>query len=1040
MSPAEFKAKWERYRGKETAGYVEHFNDLCKMLGQRTPAEADPSGTEWFCFQKHVTKDLEVKGWLPKNTGDERGFADVWRKNCFAFEYKGKRKDLAEAHKQLLRYRESLENPPLLCTCDFDRFVVRTNFNGTVSVTYEFTNDEIDKPENIRVLRALFENPDSLRPLQTTAKVTEELAEAIGEVARSLQEREAVELADARNRREVNVALRKNLRIARFLNRIVFCLFAEDTGLLPSELVHDVLKKSAESPDYFAPALESLFRAMSKGGLYGPHQIRHFNGHLFEDTTVFELLPEEIRKLAIASESSWHSIQPSIMGTLFERALEPEQRSQLGAHYTSEEDIKTLVEPVLMSPLRREWHSILHSEEMKLKTRTGILKQRVTLREFQNKLANVTVLDPACGSGNFLYVALRSLLDLEKEVLTTAAKLGLSFTPKVDVTQLRAIEINPYAYELAQVSVQIGALQWRRENGFDNERSPVLRTLQGFENKDALLRETFKKQPKNLKAAREEEHAQQTEMFRIFHERAWPEATVILGNPPFLGDKVMRGELGDEYVDELRAIFDGRLPGQADFCCYWFEKARAQIELKKTERVGLVATQNIRGGASRAVLDRIKASGDIFFAISDRNWVLSGAMVHIAMVGFDVGLEKERVLDGVSVDRINSNLSAGADITKAVRLQSNSNVGFLGSCKGGPFDISEDEARELLMAAGNPNGNPNSDLVRPVCNSEDLTQGAPRRWIIDTANLTLPLAAMYEKPFRIIEERVKPVRTINRDKWLRENWWRPQRMRAEMRAAIEPLSRFLVTPTTSKHRIWSWLAHPTIPDHKLIVFGRDDDLFFGVACSRFHELWAREIGTQLRERESGLNYNVQSSFETFPFPPGVLDRGESLPSSVQNAIARIEVAAKDLHEARCRWLTPKEWIRRDVLTFPASVDGIWRHFIDRSTVVDKVGVASYGVLSPATPSAAEHLKARTLTELYNQKPSWLAELHAQLDDAVAAAYGFRDTPSDKQVIAALIELNNGVATREAGIRLSTASKDAPAKIPRQRNKSADELV
>lgn len=240
MTWAEFKKKWSRYRGKESSAYQEHFNDLCRLLDHPTPVEADPSGTEFFCFQKRVVKDLELFN-LPENpdAGDprERGFADVWKKDCFGWEYKGRKKSLDEAYKQLQRYREALLNPPLLVVCDFDRYIIKTNFNGTVQEPYEFTNDQIDRPENLRTLRAVFCDPGYLKPQRTTAQVTEKLAGQIAAVAKSLQTRESVELADAKSRRAVNVGQRKNLRIARFVNRLVFCLFAEDTGLLPKPRV-----------------------------------------------------------------------------------------------------------------------------------------------------------------------------------------------------------------------------------------------------------------------------------------------------------------------------------------------------------------------------------------------------------------------------------------------------------------------------------------------------------------------------------------------------------------------------------------------------------------------------------------------------------------------------------------------------------------------------------------------------------------------------------------------------------------------------------
>src|SRR5437764_1872584 len=506
MTPAEFKRKWAKYSGKETSAYQEHFNDLCALLGQPSPVTADPTGSESFCFQKRVLKDAELfafddGGRVAEEPDQERGFADVWKRGCFAWEYKGKKKNLDEAYRQLLRYRESLLNPPLLVVCDFDRYIVRTNFNGTVQETKEFFNAQIDEPWVLSLLRAVFADPEFLKPQRTTAEVTEKLAQQIGAVVCSLQKRESVELIDAKSRREHCVAQRKNLRIARFLNRIVFCFFAEDTGLLPKGIVTDIFKTGGDDPAHFAATLEELFRTMATGGRFGAQKIRHFNGHLFEEATVFELTEKEIGELATAGEADWQFIQPSIMGNLFERGLDPDHRAQLGAHYTSEEDIKTLVEPVLMAPLRREWSTIKGELAPAFVRGEGKASDRAKLSTFHDKLAAITVLDPACGSGNFLYVSLQLLLDLEKEVIAFATQLGLKFEPRVNVQQLKAIEVNAYAFELAQVAVQIGYLKWRRDNGFPNEREPVLQDLEHFQNEDALLIPHFRSKAKTLKEA-----------------------------------------------------------------------------------------------------------------------------------------------------------------------------------------------------------------------------------------------------------------------------------------------------------------------------------------------------------------------------------------------------------------------------------------------------------------------------------------------------------------------------------------------------------
>jgi type II restriction/modification system DNA methylase subunit YeeA len=1071
MTAAEFKKKWSRYQGKETSGYAEHFNDLCRLLGHPTPAQADPSGRDAFCFQKRVIKDAELFEVETAAAGEpeERGFADVWKKGCFAWEYKGKKKNLDEAYKQLLRYRESLLNPPLLVVCDFDRYIIKTNFNGTVQEVYEFTNDQIDRRENLINLRALFFDPEFLKPQRTTAQVTEKVAAQIAAVAKSLQSRESVELADARSRAEVNVAQKKNLRIARFLNRIIFCLFAEDTGLLPQDLFTEILKSSLLEPEHFSEAVEQLFRVMARGGLFGKDKIRHFNGHLFEDSTVFELTEVEIKSLADAAEADWQFIQPSIMGTLFQRAMDESQRSQLGAHYTSEADIKTLVEPVLMQPFHREWAEIKGELAAAYAKGKGNAAHRERLANFLKQLYSVKVLDPAAGSGNFLYVSLQLLLGLEKEAITFAAQLGFAFRPQVDVQQLKAIEINPYAFELAQVSVQIGWLQWRRDNGFDNDRSPVLQVLDGFENTDALLRITYRTEPKNLKEARQQEHEFDSPFqLRAYHEKHWPDCHVIVSNPPFLGDKLMRGELGHEYVVELRRVFSDRLPGQSDLCCYWFEKARELIAGGKCQRAGLLATQGIRGGANREVLKRIKQSGNIFFAVSDQEWLLAGANVHISMVGFDNGGESERWLDGKKVDDINADLSTAADLTKSRKLHSNENLSFLGSCKGGDFDISEAEALNLLTSRGNLRQKLNSELVKPVKNSEDLLQRSAERWIIDTAGLSLAATQLYKKPCAIIVARVKPHRDKNRDKWLRKNWWRPQRMRPEMRSRIQSMERFLVTTTTSKHRLFVWLQHPILPDHQLIVFARDDDYFMGVLQSRFHEVWALAQGTHFG---SGPRYTPTTCFETFPFPfaddlhqaapPPVGPPKSKKPAPdrfyAENLAAKnyfmgkedappyghwrktreaygadIAAAAAELNEFREQWLNPFEWTVENILEFPGSTDGPWARYVVNP---DKngIGTVRYPRMEPRDAECAAKLKKRTLTNLYNERPDWLNFAHQKLDAAVAAAYGWPPDLSDEQILEKLLSLNLARAAEEAH-----AAKGHQPKA--QRSKQEDELV
>jgi type II restriction/modification system DNA methylase subunit YeeA len=985
-----------------------------------TPAEADPTGSESFCFQKRVIKDAELFDLEHPDSGDptERGFADVWKKGCFGWEYKGKKKNLDEAYKQLLRYREALLNPPLLVVCDFDRYIIRTNFNGTVQETHEFTNDQIDRPENLRILRAVFENPDFLKPQRTTAQITKALAEKFAQVARSLYKRESAELADANNRAEVNVAHRKSLRIARFLNRLIFCFFAEDTGLLPKKLFSELARTALDDPRQFSQALESLFRTMATGGMFGPHKIRHFNGHLFEDSTVFDLNDDERRILAEASEADWQFVEPSIMGTLFARGLDPDQLAALGAQYTDRPDIITIVEPVLMAPLRREWAALKASLLPAFKRSQGTPEDRARIQAFLKKLRKLVVMDPACGSGNFLYVSLQMLLDLEKEVITFATMLGFQFTPEVGVHQLRAIEVNPYAYELAQVTAQIGYLQWRRDNGFDNDRTPVLQKLDGFLNEDALLVPHYHSKAKSLKEAQAGEHAEDDSL-KFYSEREWPECDVLVGNPPFLGGKLLRRELGDAYVKALFETYGKQVRPEADLCCYWFEKARLLIEQGKCKRAGLLATQGIRGGANRDTLKRIKGTGDIFFAESDRDWVLAGANVHVSMIGFDNGKQHERILDGKPVTVINANLSAATDVAQARSLSANAGIVFMGDTKGGAFDVTEADAMAMLREP-NPHGLPNSNVLMPWANGFDITRRNRCMWIVNFGTeLSEPNAAAYEAPFKLIREHVREPRLKNNREAYRNYWWRHVEARPGMLAALAPLPRFLACVSLSKHRLFAWLEAPLLPDHQLFAFARTDDYFYGVVHSRFHAVWSLKQGTRLETRP---RYTPTTCFENFPFPR---------PTPAQEAA--IAATAKELNELRERWLNPPEWTVERILEFPGSVIGPWSRYVVNS---DKngIGTVRYPRLEPRDADCAAKLKKRTLTNLYNERPAWLDLAHKKLDAAVANAYGWPVDLSNEQILERLLALNLERAAEEA------KAQESPKRKTTQRGKAAHELI
>ena len=931
MTPREFAAKWAGSTRNERAASQEHFIDLCRMLEAQTPNEADPTG-DWYAFEK----DAEKSG------GDEdgSGFADVWKRNHFAWEYKAKKKDLKAAYNQLLRYRESLQNPPLLVVCDLNRFEVHTSFTNTVKVIHEFelADLEADPTEFLRVMRAVMASPDDLQPEVTPDQVTQEAAQNFSEIAKKLRDRG-----------------HESHDVAHFLNRIIFCLFAEDAGLLPSGLLERIAESTRLKPDDFNTALRDLFGKMSKnGGLFGTERIDWFNGGLFDSDEVLPLVTAEMDLLRWVGRLDWSQINPAIFGTLFERGLDPSKRAQLGAHYTDTTSIERVVEPVVIMPLRREFEamkesvSALLAKGMSATTAKGTLKtQSKPVKEFQaflERLRDVRVLDPACGSGNFLYVALRSLKDLERDVILWGSQtFGVTEFPRVGPKNVLGIELNEYAAELARVTIWIGEIQWMIHNGFGYLRDPILQPLDNIRTGDALILEGDE---------------------GSCVEVPWPEAEFVIGNPPFLGGKLLRRGLGDEYVNRMFDVYRGRVPAEADLVTYWFERARAAIEGGTSKRVGLLATQGIRGGANRRVLDRVKETGDIFLAWPDEVWVVEGATVHVSIVGFDDGSESNRSISGAPAVAINSNLTGGVDLTKAQRLPENMGLAFMGDTKGGAFDIDSKAANDLI-GQPNPDGRDNREVVRPWVNSLDVARRPRNMWIIDfPPGMPIEQAALYEAPFEYVRDQVKPIREKNKRALYAEKWWIHAEPRPGMRRALAPLSRYLATPTVSKHRLFAWLQPPTLPDHQLIVIAKDDDFTFGVLHSRVHEVWARRMGTQLREAESGFRYTPSTTFETFPFPHPTEEQ--------QNAISEI---AQRLGHLRSQWLNP-----------PGQDDSV--------------------------------LKKRTLTKLYNEPPTWLQHLHEELDAAVIDAYGWSKEATDEQILEGLLKLNQERTSAPGSQKLS----------------------
>lgn len=943
MTPAEFIQKWHGSALSERAGAQAFFLDLCELLG--VPKPSDP---ENYCFERGASR-----------TGAGQGWADVWKRGCFAWENKAPGKDLSGALKQLMTYALALDNPPLLVVCDREIIQIHTHFTGTPSEVHTIHLQDIGLPENLAKLHALFEQPDHFRPRRSTFDVTEEAAARMGSVAKRLTERGEAPQA-----------------VAHFLIQCLFCMFAEDAGILPEKLFETVLDKSNPDGSKAQARLKLLFEAMQGGGAFGADDIPWFNGGLFREINVPALATEDVVELLTAARMNWGAIEPAILGTLFERGLNPDMRSQLGAHYTDPATIMKLVGPVVEQPLLAEWKAVYAriSSSME-KYRQGGKGSQTAYREaqasfigFLERLKDYRVLDPACGSGNFLYLALKSLKDLEHRVNLEAEALDLQRQVSIEVSPVNVlgIELNPYAAELARVTVWIGEIQWMLAHGYAYRSHPILAPLDHIEQRDAIL---------NADGS----------------EPDWPDCDAIIGNPPFLGDKKMRGELGDAYTDMLRKRYEGRITGGADLVTYWFEKARAQIEAGKCQRAGLVATNSIRQKRNRPVLERIIATGEIFEAWSDESWINDGAAVRVSLVAFSARTGKlVGKLDGKAVSAIHADLTVGgfdaADLTLAKPLPSNTGKSFFGLCLAGNFDVSGEIAREWLKLP-NPNGRPNSDVVRPLRNGNDILKVGKDRWVIDFGpTMDEVEAALYEQPFQYLLLNVKEERSTNREKVRAKNWWRLGRPRPELRKSLAAISRYIATVETAKHRIFVWLPVTVAPEHNLIVIPHEDDAAFGLLSSRFHCLWAIHAGGRLGYGNDP-RYNSTRCFEPYPFPQGLTP--DLKPEAYDNPHTEtIAAAAQRLNALRENWLNPPEWV--DWVCSPEEAQ------------------ASFPARPVAKPGHEADLKKRTLTNLYNARPTWLDQAHKVLDAAVALAYGwsdYRPDMADTEILRRLLALN-----------------------------------
>lgn len=950
MKPHEFAQKWRTraYEVTEEQAYQEHFQDVASLVSGSVPGQAGaPEGLTYQAGVKKVgTTDF--------------GKADVFQPGHFIWEAKraaktdaARAKALGGALQQATLYARDLGNPPLIITTDFIELNVHTNFTGTAPKTFRLGLDDIEHDRQLegseltalQVLRAAFHDPSVLDPRLLRERITTEATGRVGAVARAM----------------VQAGHPKD-QVAHFLMRVIFAMFSEDVGLLEKGLLTKLLERAKRYPDKSQDYFAELFGAMSIGGEFWGNDIRHFNGGLFDDHSGLPITAEDASALLSAAKLDWAEVEPAIFGGLFESSLEKEVRGQRGAHFTAVPEIERIVEPVVMLDLHRQWDEVrvkardvaeaaeakAQAEQAKGRTRVAEdiraagRKGAVTLlHEFQKHLGSIKVLDAACGSGNFLYVTLKRLLDLEHEVRLTAFQYGagdFDIPPLVHPRQMLGIEIEGFAAELASVTLWIGYFQWNRAHG-GQWPTPVLERLDNIQHRDALLNDDGS-------------------------EYQWPDATYIVGNPPFLGEKKQGPRLGLPYVEQLRKTYAGRVPKTSDLVCYWFEKARAAIEHGAARRSGLITTNSINMPGNRTVLERINATGAMFRAWPNLPWLQDGAAVRVAAISFDDGSEQEKAVgelrhEGkeneesilVPVAAINPNLSVGTNVTDARKLPENAGLCFQGVKLAGDFDITEAVAREW-MKLPNPSDAENSDVLRPLLNGDDLTSRRGDTWVIDFASMTEAEASQYLVPFAHVVEKVKPVREKNNRKSRRERYWQLGEVMPAMRRALAPLSRYLATSIVAKHRAFVWCDAEDLPSGRLVVVASDQDWMYGVLNSWIHVTWAQNSGSTHEDRPV---YTSTTCFEPFPFP---------------------------------KW-TPKT--QQDVA--------------EAARFVEKV-------------RASMKADGMTITEMYNtlsevtgtESAAYTLKLaHDRLDQAVAAAYGWEWPLSEDEALERLLALNLGLS-------------------------------
>ncbi|PAP74903.1 hypothetical protein B1759_16705 [Rubrivirga sp. SAORIC476] len=973
-----FLADAAKSGGAERANAQTFLNGLADVLGVARPdfTTGDPRADTYV-----YERPLDFR-----DGRQSKGFIDLYKRGAFVLETKqgadakrteggqklrtghGKRgtraweQTMEAARNQAEGYARNLEAaeppPPFVVVCDVGFcFDLYSDFSGSGRLYKPFPDagsnriplDALRQPETRAMLAAVFEDPLSLDPARRQARVTVDLAGRLATLATSLDG--AVDAHGAPMDAEA---------VAGFLSRTLFSMFAEDAGLIPEGAFTRLLEGYTDDLEHLPHALSDFFRKMDEGGYVGEvrESVRRFNGLLFKDTRTPRLDANQRAALLDAAHADWSEVEPSIFGTLLERALDPAERHALGAHFTPRAYVERLVGPTILEPLREEWDGVRaaasrlvdQAEAASGATRTRRRNEaRAVLAGFLTRLATIRVLDPACGSGNFLYVVLSGLKALEDEVRSVSSRLvgesvgeGFGVTPR----QMRGIELNARAASIADLVLWIGYLQWhrRRYGTAQPLPEPVLEGYGQVEHRDAVLADDGTPAP-------------------------WPEADFIIGNPPFIGNKRMRDALGDTYTEALRAAYP-TVPESADLVMFWWDRAAEAVRLGHAERFGLITTNSLPQTFNRRVVERhLGADADplaLTFAVPDHPWVDSadGAAVRVSMTAgaratdYDPGAgrlvvvteERDDNGDGIAeVDaeefagRINADLTVGADVAECGPLDSNTGISKRGmSLVGRGFVISESEAESF----GRSTLLDGKRFLRPFRSARDLVTQARGVMVIDLFGLdTQQARERVPLAFEHVIRTVKPERDKNRDKGRRENWWLHGRSNETLRKALAGVSRYCATPYVSKHCFFQFLDAEILPDDGIVAIALEDAFHLGVLSSRLHTEWALAAGGRLGVGNDP-RYNNSSTFDPFPFPDAtdaqaepIRQLGEAIDAHRKARQDETGVGLTDLYNAvealrAGRALTAKEERSAD--------DGLAHTLLDLHRQLDRAVLDAYG--------------------------------------------------------------------------------------------------